>query len=137
MILQSPWVLLVTWIRLHRIGYQKTLDHISCLSGSVVPAEIRTEVAKETAFALAVAIRLGPWRPKCLTRSLALGWLLTRRGIPFIIRIGVPSGQALQQENRPVAFSAHAWVEHDGIVLNDRQDVATQFSAFDTGSGPA
>ena len=130
-------VLLLTWIRLRRNGYRKTLDHVNGLSGPVALPEKQAEMAKETAFALAVAIRIGPWRPQCLTRSLALAWLLKRQGIPFVIRIGIPSGQAMLQKNNPVAFSAHAWVEHEGIVLNDRQDVATQFSAFDTGSAPA
>ena len=127
----------MTWIRLHRNGYQKTLDHINRLSGSVVPPGKQAEVATETAFALAVAIRIGPWRPLCLTRSLTLAWLLKRRGIPFVLRIGVPRGTTMGQVGNPVAFSAHAWVEHAGIVLNESQDVALRFSAFDTGSGSA
>jgi len=134
--MQSPWILLWTWVRLHRTGYQKTLEHINRLSGSVTQAAKQAEIAKETAFALSVAIKAGPWWPRCLIRSLALAWLLKRRGIPFVIRIGVPSKTALKQGNKPVAFSAHAWVEHDGIVLNDRPDIASRFSAFDTGSGP-
>lgn len=135
MILQSPWVLLLTSIRLRRNGYQKTLDSINGLSGPVVPTEIQADLAKETAFALAVAIRLGPWRSKCLTRSLALARLLKNRGIPFVLCIGVPRGTTLGRQGEPVNFSAHAWVEHAGIVLNDRQDVASRFSAFDTESG--
>ena len=137
MILRSPWLLLLISLRLHRHGYQKTLDYVNSLSASVVPLGLQTEIAKETAFALAVAIRIGPWRPQCLTRSLALAWLLKRRGIPFVLRIGIPRGTTVGREGEPVSFSAHAWVEHDGIVLNDRQDVALQFSAFETGSGPA
>ena len=133
--MQSPWVLLLTWIRLHRNGYQKTLNHINGLSGSVTSLETQAGKAKEIAFALAVAIKFGPWRPWCLTRSLALAWLLKRRGIPFVIRIGVRRGTTMGPERDSVGFSAHAWVEHDGIVLNDRQDVSLQFSAFDTGSG--
>ena len=124
-------------MRLHRSGYQKTLDHINHLSASVVPVDIQAKVARETAFALSVAIRLVPWGPRCLTRSLALAWLLKRRGIPFVLRIGVPRGTTIAWEGKPVTLSAHAWVEHAGIVLNDRQDVALRFSAFDTGSGSA
>jgi len=136
-ILQSPWVLLSTSIRLHRNGYQKTLDHVNRLHAPVVPAELQAGIARETAFALAVAVRFGPWRPLCLTRSLALAWFLKRRGIPCVLRIGVPRGTPMTKPGEPVTFSAHAWVEHEGIVLNDRQDIAGQFSAFDTGTGPA
>lgn len=137
MIIQSPWALLWSWVRLHRGGYQNTLGHINRLSGSVTPAAKHAETAKETAFALAVATRAGPWWPQCLTRSLALARLLKRRGIPCVIRIGLPAGTSVNQQGKPVAFSAHAWVEHDHIVLNDRPDIASRFSAFDTESGPA
>jgi hypothetical protein len=130
-------MLLFTWIRLRRNGYQKTLSHINHLSGPVVPPETQVEIARETAFALAIAIRVGPWKPRCLLRSLTLVWILKRRGIPSVIRIGVPHGATPGQESDTVGFSAHAWVEHAGIVLNDRQDVATQLSAFDTRSGSA
>ena len=136
-IVQSPFVLLLTWIRLRRGGYQKTLDHIVTGPEPVLPPEKQLTMAKEVTFALAIAIKAGPWRPQCLVRSLALGWFLARRSIPFCIRIGVPHEKFNTGENGEVNFSAHAWVEHAGVVLNDRQDIAEQFSAFDTGSGSA
>lgn len=50
----------------------------------------------------------------CLTRALALGWILRRRGLPTTLRIGVRrSGGRL---------SAHAWLESGGsgdIALPD------------------
>lgn len=137
MILQAPWILFCSWLRLHRTGYQKTLEYIDRLPDIDLPKAEQASLARETAFALAIAIKAGPWWPRCLTRSLTLAWLLKQRGVPFVIRIGVPNGAALKQENKPVAFSAHAWVEHDGIVLNDRPDIASQFSAFDSGAGSA
>jgi hypothetical protein len=136
-IVQSPFVLLLTWIRLRRGGYQKTLDRIVMGPEPVLPPEQQLIMAKEVAFALAIAVKAGPWRPQCLVRSLALGWFLARRSIPFYIRIGVPHEKFNAGENGEVNFSAHAWVEHAGVVLNDRQDIAEQFSAFDTGSGSA
>lgn len=134
-IFQSPFVLLSTWVRLRRGGFQKTLGQINTAPDSGIPAEQQAILAKKTAFALAVAVKAGPWRPQCLVRSLALARLLSRRGIPFVLRIGVPVGKDSLHAMNPGGFKAHAWVENAGIVLNDRQDVATQFSAFDTGSG--
>jgi hypothetical protein len=136
-IFQSPFVLLLTWVRLHRSGVQKTLAQIDAVPDLAISPTSQTNLAIKTAFALAVAVKAGPWRPRCLLRSLALAWLLSRRGIPCVIRIGVPVGKGSLHAKDPDGFSAHAWVEHAGIVLNDRQDVATQFSAFDAGSGPA
>jgi hypothetical protein len=63
---------------------------------------------------------LGP--ANCLTRSLYLWWLLRRRGIDSQLRIGVRMTDG--------ALDAHAWVEHAGIPVNDRQDVSTDFAPF-------
>jgi hypothetical protein len=45
----------------------------------------------------------------CLHRALALWWLLRRRGFDSRLRFG-----ARKQDG---GFEAHAWVEHDGIVV--------------------
>jgi transglutaminase superfamily protein len=50
----------------------------------------------------------------CLHRSLALWWLLGRRRVASQIRIGTR-----RHDGR---FDAHAWVELDGIVINDTGD---------------
>ena len=63
---------------------------------------------------------LGP--RTCLTRSLLLGWLLKRRGVQSRLRIGVRLTQG--------ALEAHAWVECEGIPVNDRPDVSAQFASF-------
>ena len=63
---------------------------------------------------------LGP--RTCLTRSLLLGWLLRRRGVASNLRIGVRLTNG--------TLDAHAWVECDGIPVNDRPDVGTQFASF-------
>lgn len=56
----------------------------------------------------------------CLSQSLALNRLLRQRGIEPALRLGV-------RLTGP-RFDAHAWVEHDGRVLNDTQDVHTRFT---------
>ena len=63
---------------------------------------------------------LGP--RTCLTRSLLLAWLLRRRGVFSQLRIGVRLTQGM--------LDAHAWVECDGIPVNDRPYVSTQFASF-------
>lgn len=63
---------------------------------------------------------LGP--RTCLTRSLLLGWLLQRRGVASELRIGVRLTQG--------ELAAHAWVECQGIPVNDRPDVGVQFASF-------
>jgi len=87
-------------------------------------------LAKDTAYALAVAVKYGPWRPLCLLRSLTLGWFLGRKGIPFEVKIGVPGGKVGTGQLGKPDFTAHAWVEHNGVVLNDKEDVASEYAAF-------
>jgi hypothetical protein len=64
----------------------------------------------------------------CLTRSLLLRRLLRRRGINADLRIGVRFVQG--------KLDAHAWVEYQGIPINDKQDVAQRFAAFDQPLSP-
>ena len=56
--------------------------------------------------AVSRALRIGPWRPRCLTRSLVLYRLLRAQGAPADLIIGLPSETS--------DWDAHAWVEIDG-----------------------
>ena len=56
-----------------------------------------------------VAASYGPYRAKCLPRSVALWTLLRRHGYDPQLQIGVRNGVR--------GFEAHAWVELDGIAL--------------------
>lgn len=58
----------------------------------------------------------------CLTRSLLLYWLLHRRGVESDLRIGVRVTQG--------SLAAHAWVECDGLPVNESLDVIRQFEPF-------
>lgn len=69
-----------------------------------------------------IAARHTPFPVTCLTRSLLLQWLLRRRGVDSQLRIGVRLTQG--------ALDAHAWVECDGVPVNDKPDVASQFAPF-------
>jgi hypothetical protein len=71
-----------------------------------------------------LAARRSPFPATCLTRSLLLGWMLARRGISSELRIGVQLHQGV--------FAAHAWVECQGVPVNDQPDIATRFHAFES-----
>ncbi len=74
-----------------------------------------------------IAAGRGPFRASCLGRSLLLWWLLKRDGIETILRVGV------HRENG--TLHAHAWVEYRGRPLNDADDIALRFPAFDRNFG--
>ncbi len=54
-----------------------------------------------------------PRRAECLQRSAVLTCLLRRYGLPAEMVIGT----------QKLPFRAHAWVELDGRVVNDKQDM--------------
>ncbi|HLJ40594.1 MAG TPA: lasso peptide biosynthesis B2 protein [Candidatus Acidoferrales bacterium] len=71
---------------------------------------------------LDAASRRGIVRGNCLSRSIALWWLLRRRGIPAQLRIGARKiGNQLE---------AHAWIEVAGHAINDSDDVQTRYAPF-------
>jgi hypothetical protein len=80
-------------------------------------------LAERTARLVAAAGRLGLWRGSYLERSLVLCCLLSRRGLPAELRIGVrvEAGR----------LAAHAWVEAGGLVVNDHQGERRCFVPFD------
>jgi hypothetical protein len=141
-LLGSVFVLPLFYFRLRLAGFKKALDwaHSSGTARSGLSQEDELALAKHTAYAVDVAAKYSFWAPNCLTRSLALGWFLGRRKIPFEIRIGVPGrkdnwGQSNNSDpNYPApAFTAHAWVESSGVVLNDKEDIADEFNPFESG----
>lgn len=70
--------------------------------------------------ALQRARRYAPYRGNCLSQSLALWWRLGRAGVIVELCLGAQVVDG--------AFLAHAWVEHEGRILNDMPDVRARFA---------
>ena len=62
-----------------------------------------------------------PRRTLCLQRSAVLTCVLRRHGIPAELVIGVS----------PMPFRAHAWVEVQGAVVNDKASVHDRFMVME------
>ncbi len=105
-------------------GFRRVYSALESLS---VPRSARTQPIPDADIGqmvrlVDVAANRGPVRVTCLRRSLAAWWLLRRHGVISEIQIGV--------RRRDGAFEAHAWVERDGIVLNDRADIGLDFATL-------
>ena len=115
------------WLGLRLAGLQRCL---AWLDRS--PVAQRTSLSQPEAAALGVAVTgaanhiLGP--ANCLTRSLLLRWLLRRFGTASDLRIGVRLEEG--------KLAAHAWVEKDGIPVNDSSEVVARYGAFDQPIAP-
>ncbi len=81
--------------------------------------------AHRLAWCVQVAAAYGPWPANCLQRSVVLWWFLRRRDLESELRIGV------RRDPETGALDFHAWLEHDGVVLNDRGDVRERYATFE------
>lgn len=68
--------------------------------------------------------RAGRYVPggSCLAQSLALSWMLRRHGVDAAVRVGVRTDGG---------FDAHAWVECDGVALNDASRPGGRYAPFE------
>lgn len=85
----------------------------------------RTDADVTTAQGIARVVNIAAaqmFRAVCLPRSMTLWWMLGRRGIASELRIGVRKEADI--------FTAHAWLECQGIILNDSAEVRTDFTPF-------
>jgi hypothetical protein len=123
---QALWLLPIVAILVNLKGLrfsQEMLLRLPTRSSSVVDAVAEIDRVWMTERMVRVAVRYNHLWTNCLKQSLVLWILLRSQGIVSELRIGV------QRESNK--FSAHAWVEYQGVVLNDTDDVRQRFQAFD------
>ncbi len=93
---------------LRLLGFKRTRDLLERFAPPLAQKRLDEialfENANGIARLVAIAANHGPYRATCLRQSLALWWLLRRRGIPAELRIGVRKDDG--------DLKAHAWVEH-------------------------
>ena len=82
----------------------------------------RAAIVRQVRSAVALAACHGLTRGSCLSRSTSVWWLLRRRGVPAELRIGV------RKYHREL--KAHAWVECQGLAVNDSARRVQAYAAF-------
>ncbi|MEH6552206.1 MAG: lasso peptide biosynthesis B2 protein [Pseudomonadales bacterium] len=86
-----------------------------------------TEKAMRWGWLINGAASSGLYRVSCLRRSLVLLRYMRRHGLVGELKVGVPRGGELA----PDLFEAHAWVELDGVVVNDVAEVSARYVCFE------
>src|SRR5215470_15033809 len=122
-----PWVAL----RLRVQGFRVTKNWLqSFAKNNSANISLGTaERAQLTAQMVRAAARHGIGHPSCLEESLVLLHLLSAQGIAAQLRIGV-------KKNIP-QFEAHAWIECEGIALNESEALHDHYAPFEAElSGP-
>lgn len=92
-------------------------------AGGIEVDETSQAAAKRLAQLVNIAARHGPYSATCLRQSLALWWLLRRRGLTAELRIGVGKADA--------RLRAHAWVELAGRVINDHGSISNDYAVYE------
>ena len=90
--------------------------------------ESEAATAERIATMVGIAANHGPVTVACLHRSITVWWMLRRRRIPCALRIGAA--------NAGGPFTAHAWVEHAGVPLNESINPGDAYSAFPSAVRP-
>jgi hypothetical protein len=127
------WLLLQAVVLLALVGIIRRFASFRCLQALLAralpqakqrlhPDRTERDVAQRTARAVQIAAHHGLLRANCLERSLTLWSLLRRQGINADLRIGVRTAGD--------QFEAHAWIEYQGVVLNDTPDITERFAGF-------
>lgn len=116
-------VLVVTAWGLRCLGFNRCYAALQRMAGPAESPPQAREQAEQIWQLLKLTSMYGPYRGTCLSRSLALWWLLRRRGIETELRFGVR-----RQHNR---IQAHAWVECQGRPLNAGRRVHERYAAFE------
>ena len=78
--------------------------------------------ARTAARLVKVAADRGLYHATCVPQSLVLWWMVRRQGTAAAFRIGV--------RKTGDRFEAHAWVECNGVAINDDADVHERFIPF-------
>jgi hypothetical protein len=119
-VLLTAWCLLpLIAMSLRILDYPRTRDVMRRFvqeTGRVAAPEVQIERVTRL---VGVAARHGACRASCLCLALAVWWLLARRGVETRLKIGV--------RKDPTGFSAHAWVERDGVVLTGGADAHERY----------
>ena len=123
-LVESWWVLTyyhfaLRWVSLKRLMQPdlKTSNISECLSS-----------ARRLHRLVGWAARLHLLSMTCLVQSLALRWMLRRRGIASQLKIGATKISG--------SFHAHAWLEMDGEKVGESEDAIGIFRVLTRGTSP-
>lgn len=103
------------------IGFARTLRFLKWrIRRRVTTVEPDRTTLDASARAVVAAAILIPGRIECLEQSLALWYLLRRRGVGAELTFGM----------RQYPFGAHAWVTYQGEPLNEDREALRHYVAF-------
>jgi hypothetical protein len=126
LLVEATFLLILVSVVLRLVSIQSCIALFKCGSGKRSRRKVEDpwhQAERTAALVERANRRFLPLPANCLSRSLALYWVLSRRGIPAELRLGVRTITG--------RFEAHAWVEIDGVALGEADDVSRIYEGFD------
>jgi hypothetical protein len=132
---RDRWLLFQSFLLLPAIHYclallgytrlQRQMEKICPLRIQTTPLSDATCIvrAQEISLITSIAAQHGVYKAGCLRRSLLTWWFLRWEGIDSQICFGV---RLVNQR-----FEAHAWVEHNGTIVNDSLAICARFRTLE------
>ena len=117
-----PLLQFTLWLRGFR-ATQKSLQARINKSVVTMPDAVATPEVERVCRMVLAAGRHSPMGATCLEHSLALWWLLGRKGITSQLRIGARKAEG--------KFLAHAWVERNGEAIGEPEGTHVHYAAFE------
>jgi hypothetical protein len=119
--IDSATTLIAIKLMLLVIGFARTYallqSRVRDLSTTTEPDTATLDASARSIVAAAILI---PGRIECLEQSLALWYVLRRRGVAAELTFGM----------RQYPFGAHAWVTYRGEPLNEDREALRHYVAF-------
>lgn len=132
LLIEAPFALPLAALALQRYGLRRVQVFLSRRHARRTPPTdplVRRVEAARLAWIVQVVAAYSPFSANCLQRSVVLWWFLRRRGLSGELRIGVRRDEA-------GSLDFHAWVEHEGVPINDRWDVRQRYATFPQAIAP-
>jgi hypothetical protein len=123
-VLQSILALPLIHVGLRVLGFKRLLSVMQRLAPIGAAPDFSLEHARTYAYLFSAVVRRSPLPLRCLERSVALCWILRRKGLDAKVHIGVRTYSG--------GLNAHAWVQCGNRVLNDSDNVYREYDRFDS-----
>ena len=120
--MEAWWVLLVSHFALHWMSYERLSKNTILTRDELLNPTTQLDFVQRLGRMVYLASRLHLLRMTCLTRAIALRWMLAQRGIPAQLRIGA------NKFNDGV--HAHAWVEIEGQAIGEGENITERYHLF-------
>jgi hypothetical protein len=124
---RAVWLLTQITLSLRLRGYTKTESSLHSRArrrpdAIVAEQDVALRIAR-TSRMVRAASQFGSIRATCLAQSLTLWFLLQQQNISSAIKIGVRKNDGYME--------AHAWVERNGVTLNEADEVHQHYAPFE------